>query len=322
MRSSIAIVGVNDGLVRGKIEARYFLPPFQNELLARGIAVSHCSFRDFILSDRRPDAAVFLYSEGHAERTSTWEMIDVAAKTAQSRKVPVVQDPSIGRIVANKKRTNRAFVECGVATPRMVSQSVAAFRVFSNEIAGTQAPTSVVEAGRSLDQKRYNTELIDTVHEHRGQRYFVVLRVMAVGPHCISIYLRLRPVEQGSASVHSTDTPLDAGLWNTMYERLVTPQAEKIRVICRQISDGLGFAFYSHDILPERDTGRLLVCETGFKFNDSSTRSHMMPLRGQLVFDDFLSDILPRKSAEAFAIELPKIIRRRAEHNRGSAGHI
>ena len=137
---------------------------------------------------------------------------------------------------------------------------------------------------------------------------------MAVGPHCISIFLRLRPVEQGSASVHNTDTPLDAGLWNTMYERIVVPQAEKIRVLCKQISDGLGFAFYAHDILPERDTGRLLVCESGFKFDDPLFRSHFMPLRGQLMVDDFLSDVFPKKSAEAFAIELPKIIQRSAEH--------
>jgi len=52
--------------------------------------------------------------------------------------------------------------------------------------------------------------------------------------------------------------------------------------------------------------GGLLVCETGFKFDDFLYRSHFMPLSGQLVVDDFLSDRFVKRSAECFASELVK----------------
>jgi len=51
-----------------------------------------------------------------------------------------------------------------------------------------------------------------------------------------------------------------------------------------------------------------VVCETNFKFDDLVFRSHLMPLSGQLVVDDFLSDRFPSKSAEYFASELTKML--------------
>jgi hypothetical protein len=115
-------------------------------------------------------------------------------------------------------------------------------------------------------------------------------------------------VDQGDASVHNTDTPIDAELWNALYQRIVIPQTPAIESLCDQIAKVLGIGFFSHDILPESSSDRLLVCETGFKFDDYLFRSHLMSLSGQLVADDFLSDRFPVKSAECFASELNKAI--------------
>jgi hypothetical protein len=307
MGTTIAIVGLKDG-GRGKMTPEYFLPPFQDALAACGAIISHYSFREFIISDQCPDVAIFVYSEGAVARNLGWEAIDVAAKAAASRQILVIHNPSLGRIVAHKIRTNHVLADAGIAVPRIVSGGTAATRVFSNETLGAHAPVKVVDAGRSLDLSRYNTELIDTVHEHGGRQYYVALRAMAVGPHCVSIFLRMRPVEQGNPSVHNTDTPLDADLWNSLYRSIVVPQIPQIGSICQQVFGALGFGFYAHDILPERGTGRLLVCETGFKFDDRQYRSHLMPLRSRLMVDDFLSDQFAKRSGECFAQELPKLV--------------
>ncbi|WP_291572387.1 hypothetical protein [Bradyrhizobium sp.] len=131
-----------------------------------------------------------------------------------------------------------------------------------------------------------------------------MLRAMAVGSRCLSVFVRACPVEQGDASVHNTDTPVGADLWNFFYRTIVIPQMPAIESLCERIANVFGLGFFSHDILPERETGRLLVCETGFKFDDRLYRTHLMQLAGQLAADEFLSDRFPARSAELFADEI------------------
>ena len=115
-------------------------------------------------------------------------------------------------------------------------------------------------------------------------------------------------MQQRDPSVHNTDTPLDAALLNHLYKQVVVPRSTAISSICTAIAEVLGLGFYSHDILPERSTERVLLCETGFKFYDNLYREHIWPLRGQLINDDYLSDDFPRRSAECFAGELRKVL--------------
>jgi hypothetical protein len=309
MGISIAVVGVKDGLGRSKMTYGYFLPPFEKTLETSGMLVRHYSYREFILYGQHHDAAILLYGEDQARKTlHVWNIIEEASRAATSRKIFLVHAPSIGRIIADKTLTNETLTEGGVEVPKRVSAAVAPFKVFSNKNMGTHAPTYMVEARLPLDRSRYNTEWIDTRHEHNGRSYYVVLRAMAVGSRCVSIFLRARPADQGDASVHNTDTPIDAELWNALYRRIVIPQTQAIESLCEQIANVLGIGFFSHDVLPESSSGRLLVCETGFKFDDRLFRSHLMPLSGQLVADDFLSDRFPIRSAEFFASELSRAI--------------
>jgi hypothetical protein len=305
---TIAIVGVSDGLGRGKMTYDYFLPPFERKLAVLGIEVRRYAYREFILADQQHDAAILLYGEVWARsRPQVWGVLEEAARAAQVRKIALVHDPLIGRIVADKTLTNKALTQGGVEMPKLASAAVAPFKVFSNDNMGSHAPIYLADAGTSLDQSRYNTEWIDTRYEYNGRYYYVALRAMAVGRHCVSIFLRLRPTNQNDASVHNTDTPLDAELWNALYQRIVVPQTTAIQSICRRISDVLGLGFYSHDILPEQSSNRLLVCETGFKFDDHIYRTHLRALSGRLLDEDFLSDRFPTKSAECFADELSRM---------------
>jgi hypothetical protein len=186
----------------------------------------------------------------------------------------------------------------------MITDGVAPARVFSNERAGSHTPTAVIETGAPLDPTRYNTEWIDTRHELGGREYYVALRAMAVGQRCISVFVRARPVQDGDASVHNSDTPLDPMMWNFFYERLVVPNRKTIQTLCERIASVLGLGFYAHDLLPDRTVGELLVCETGFKFDDVSYRQHFWPLRGQLMAEEFLTTEFPIRSAEAFCEQL------------------
>ena len=123
---------------------------------------------------------------------------------------------------------------------------------------------------------------------------------MAVGPICVAIYVRARAVSEGSPSVHNKNTPVNADLLNHLYSEIVLPGQSEILAICQRIGSRLGPGFYSHDIVPERDTGLLYVCETGFKFDDHLWRERMAPLRGALACDDGRPSVSLVKSSYAF----------------------
>jgi hypothetical protein len=119
MALSVAIVGVKDGLGRGKMTFDYFLPPFEKTLQAFDIRVQHYSYREFILLGQRHDAAILLYGEVHARKNlHVWNTIEEAARAAGQRKIALVHAPSIGRIVADKTLTNEALSNAAIEMPK------------------------------------------------------------------------------------------------------------------------------------------------------------------------------------------------------------
>lgn len=305
MGMSVALVGVVDGKGRGKMTYDYFLPPFERTLASLDCKVRHYSYGEFIFSRERDDAAILLYSEVRSQtRPASLQILEEAEVAARARNTILVNAPATGKLIADKTLTHEALSGVGIEMPKRVTGPVAAFKVFSNDNMGSHAPTYLVAPRSPLDQNRYNTEWIDARHEYEGRNYYVALRAMAVGHRCLSVFVRARPVEQGDASVHNTDTPVDADLWNFFYRTIVIPQMPAIELLCEKIANVLKLGFFSHDLLPERETGRLLVCETGFKFDDYLYRTHLMPLAGQLAAAEFLSERFPARSAELFAGEL------------------
>jgi hypothetical protein len=149
-------------------------------------------------------------------------------------------------------------------------------RIFSNVNVGSGGAVELLERGKQVDPRRYNGEFIDTRHRFRGRDYNVCLRALCVGRVPVAFYPRARPAEEG-LSVHAKDTPLDADLLNYLYRALVEPNIDRLSAICAKVAECLGLCFFAHDILPERGTSRLLLCEAGYKFDDMTLRRHLAP---------------------------------------------
>lgn len=205
-----------------------------------------------------------------------------------------------GKILRDKRRLNTFLSKKGIDVPPMVKSEMSTAKIFSNEAIGSHKPVVVYDVGEPLDDDRYNTTFINTVREYGGKEYYVCLRALAVSDKLVSVYLRARPTEDGDPSVHSRDTPVDAPLINHLYREVATPNIPRIEDLCHRLGRALGPGFYVHDILPCAETGRILVCESGFKFNDGTLRKHLFSIGQELPFSDLFTDEEVQRVADAF----------------------
>ena len=217
----------------------------------------------------------------------------------------VVHPPELGLAMADKLATRDLLIPAGIRMPELVTETGAMVPVFSNEVVGSNRPVRLHGSG-ALDPSRYNTRYIDAVHHYQGRAYHVSLRAMAVGPTCVAVYVRARGVGEKNPSVHNKNTPVDHELLNHLHAEIVEPRRDEIHSICERIGSRLGPGFYAHDIVPERESGLLYVCETGFKFDDHAWRNRMSPLRGSLACDDGNPSVEVVRSAEAFLSAPPQ----------------
>jgi len=300
---AIALVGTRkDGFVPGKLTTGLFLPIFARVCAQRGFQVmAFPNPADFLSrEDITPPATIILvYSEVRMLRAGLDPAFPKVLERAERLGARVVHPPGIGLAIADKLTTRSLLVPAGIRMPELVTDKAGRLAVFSNEIVGSNRPVQLHGSGR-LDPSRYNTRYIDAAHHYQGRAYHVSLRAMAVGPTCVAVYVRARRVSEGNPSVHNKNTPVDSELLNHLHAEIVAPRHEEIRSICERIGSTLGPGFYAHDIVPERETGLLYVCETGFKFDDHAWRNRMAPLRGALACDDGNPSTEVVRSAEAF----------------------
>lgn len=288
---------------RGKLKKGIYLAPFTRVMKQNGVAVfTYSSCEQFVERLRshighRP-AFILIYNETHSNLDDPLHTKSVIRTYWPD--APIFDDPETGKILRDKRRLNAVLRNAGIAVPSMIETESSTATVFSNAAIGSHRPVFLRSPGEPLDADRYNTEFVDTSREHRGRRYFICLRAMAVDETLVSVYVRARRTEEGDPSVHSRDTPVDADLINHFYSELVTPNMARLVDLCRQIGSTLGPGFYAHDILPCSDTRRLLVCETGYKLTDNVYRRHLQSLEDTLTFSDFLTDSEATRSAEAF----------------------
>lgn len=205
-----------------------------------------------------------------------------------------------GKILRDKRRLNTFLRKEGIGVPAMVESETSTTKTLSNAAIGSHKPVVVYDVGEPLDHDRYNTAFINTVREYSGKTCYVCLRALAVSTKLVSVYVRARPTDDGDPSVHSRDTPVDADLINHLYREVAAPNTPRIENLCYQLGRVLGPGFYAHDILPCTDTGRLLVCESGFKFNDNTLRKHLLSIGRELPFSDLFTDEEALRAAEAF----------------------
>ena len=302
MRTIILVGTKKHGFIPGKLTAEVFIPIFGRTCTQHGFQVR--AFPDpgeFLSKEDLPmnPIVILVYSEVRLLASGLDPTFCDVLERVQKLGALVVHPPDAGLAIADKLTTRDLILPTGVRMPELISAEISSRSVFSNEMVGSNEPVYLQTSGK-LDPSRYNTRYIDTVYEHAGSTYYVCLRAMAVGPICVAIYLRARAASERNPSVHNTNTPVDPDLLNHLYSEIVLPRQSEIHAICERIGSRLGPGFYSHDILPERATGLLYVCETGFKFDDHSWRDRMTPVRGALACDDGRPSVSLVKSSHAF----------------------
>ena len=107
---------------------------------------------------------------------------------------------------------------------------------------------------------------------------------MCIGPTITHTLIRARPVSEGSMSVHSKNTPVEAKLLNELYERLVIPYWGRLEQIAAAVNEAMGPGFYSHDIMLDTSTDELFMAETGFKFDDKTYCTRFAGIHDDLLF--------------------------------------
>ncbi|NTT86096.1 hypothetical protein [Tabrizicola fusiformis] len=247
--------------------------------------------------------AALVYSEGNATAETYLELEDKAEICHEVfSDLRLLHHPDIGQIIKNKAASADLFEKHKVPTPRRMEGS-ASSATFSNSADSSGAAVSVFEIGDELPEGRFNTEFVDTRHEFRGASYYVSLRAVTVGGKCLATYVRCRPVEEGNPSVHAKNTPRQPGLINYLMAKTVLPNQEEITEVCARLGTAFGPGFYAHDILPSCDGKGLFVCETGFKFDESSLRRRLRGLEDRVAMPELFNDMESIKRAYAIAAD-------------------
>lgn len=209
------------------------------------------------------------------------------------------------RVIGDKRRQNEAMLAAGVLVPDLIHGHSGDRTVFSNEAVNAHVSVDVLPPGSVLDDDRYNTAMIDTVHRAAGHDYYVSLRALSFGSRVIYSWVRCRDVDECDPSVHNAETPADLAVIRELHERLVIPNQRHIARIARGIADALGCNFYAHDLLPCAQTGKLFVCETNLKIYDGRYRWQMVPIKqDHPVAEMFNGRIFARRTSRVIISEL------------------
>ena len=177
-------------------------------------------------------------------------------------------------IIKDKRKANETLSRQGIMMPSLKIDE--GKKVFSNARVGSKENAFVLEKLQEIDDERYNTEFIDTRVPFENSVYFTCVRLVCIGTRTLQIYVRARDVEENNPSVHNKDTPKNPELLEHLYRNLVAPRLEQLHALGNRIGRALGPGFYVHDVLVDNNSGHLFLCESGFKFYDSSYAKPMM----------------------------------------------
>lgn len=258
---------------KGKVYIPEYFPGFTRRLAEAGV---DCSFvfdeagLEAALDDR-DTAILHIFNEEKVYPRNS------RIQAAEARAGVVFCTDRAAQIVARKPRANRFLTSRGIVMPALVQASVPDMPVFSNASIGSGRRTTVVDQGTDLDSARYNTRYIDTRLTFEGTTYHTMFRIQAVGRLVQHAYPRARDVREGSASVHSKDTPANGPLIEFLFQTLIEPRRDEIERHTRALGEILGPGFYAHDMVVCAATGALYMVETGFKFNDTPYATYLQP---------------------------------------------
>jgi hypothetical protein len=286
---------------RGKVQPRLFFPDFCTVLAREGISTIFASTAQQLSRLVTKDSVVIhIYSEEIGDRLP--DRIDTDhVLNAQRRALLIFNHPSIGPIIGRKDETHRLFTQNGIHMP---SKNVDSGTVFSISPYGSGTGVKLFDDKSKLDTDNHNTSYIDTRVNFGDQQFHTSVRLLCVGREIVHAFVRARNTKDGSPSVHSRNTPTDPELLEFLHTKLVNPHIAKFQLLAKDVATVLGLGFYVHDLLVEKQTGKIFICETGFKFHDWTYVNHISSISDSLPSHHWMpTPECARKSAEAFLKE-------------------
>lgn len=283
---------------KGKVYTEDYFPKFTH-YLAENDVDTYFVWSEQDLIDLCKDcnyAIIHLYNE---EKYNTYTP---AIRQAEMAADVVFCTQRAASIVSNKKIANRFFTENGISMPKelITSQDVSG-KVFSNHLSGSGKRVIVSSATDSLLDDRYNTDFVDTRIDYGGKTWYTMFRIQAVGQNVHHAYVRARDVAERAPSVHSKDTPANAGLIEYIYDKLIAPRRGDIAEHTRKMGELLGPGFYAHDMIVCRESGKMFMVESGFKFNDSPYANYISSVQDDMPSNRiFYDSTYPTVSAYLF----------------------
>ena len=265
----------------GKVKAESYFPDMCSRLQELGYACYlPCTFHEFCdLTD--PNAIVILiYNEtrGH--------YIEWGLETILSNVAVVFHIPEQSYIIRSKLKLSKVFNEGGIPTPKIIDSDIAEIEVSSNEVSSSGAEVKVYKPGEKLDKSRFNTENINSIFDYEKTSYYVMIRLLCVGAKIVTTHIKLRPISEGSPSVHTGETPVDATIINAAYNQIVAPNITQLENLAKNINNTLGYGFWAHDTLFESKSKIFYVCESGYKFVDDAYIEKVAPIHSKLIQKD------------------------------------
>ena len=297
-RAKVVMVAMGeDGLrPRGKVVPKLFFPAFCRRIARCGVGSAFAHDirglkRELLLSDVVPTILIDLINEDLDDVVND----DIPQELCQGARA-VFNSRRIARIVRDKEVTNTFLSENNVPMPQL--DNLENRMVFSNARLGSEEGVTVHHGTDDLDGSRYNTEFVDTRIRFEGKVYFTSIRLMCIGSRLLQVYVRARDQNENNPSVSGGNTPRDKRLLVYLYSTLVTPRLGEFVSLAERIGTVLGPGFYAHDVLVDRESGELLVNETGFKFY---CRTYSERMRGVLGDRGFFGSVFDQEAYSEYA---------------------
>ncbi len=267
-------------LSRGKLIPALFLPPFIDALrdhrIETYLASSNEEARHQIATGKYCALVCIIGEDKPNTKAHLEELTKLERDFPDTR---IFNRPSIAPILANKRKSLELFVRYGIDIPGISPQTG---QKFSYPETGSGHDARVVEECEISAPQELETELIGTRIEFQGREYYTCTRIRCINQVIVDTLVRARPVSENNPAVHNNDTPLDAKLIHRLYDQLIRPNRVVLDEICAKLHRALGDGFYGHDALIEPRSGRIAICESGFKFEDFSTFEHLRPIAPEL----------------------------------------
>lgn len=263
---------------KGKVYSKDYFPAFSRRMAEQGV---DCHFvwdedgLDRHTTGTKPTSIVHMMNE-----EKLWPY-NPRIRAAEARADFVFCSKRAANLLKEKPVTNRFLTPRGVPMPRMLGPTETGVRTFSNSAEGSGKRIIVTDTPETLDPNRYNTAFIDTRVPFEGRSYYTMFRIQAITRKVLHAYVRARDTSEKAASVHSKDTPANAGLIEMLYDLQIRPRLDEIATFTDRIGRLLGPGSYACDMVVCSTTGQMFMVEAGFKFNDSPYAAYLESVADQ-----------------------------------------